>query len=44
MTVGKLLFFGGIAGFGLAIILLVISIIFLKSKKKSLQNRLDEKY
>ena len=44
MTVGKLLFVGGIAGFVLAIILLILSIFFLKSKKNSLENRLDEKY
>ncbi len=44
MTLGKLLFFGGIAGMAVAIILFVCIVLVLKSKKKKLQHRLEEKY
>lgn len=44
MTVGKLLFFGGIAGLVLAVILTIIIIKALSSERKNLEQRLGEQY
>ena len=44
MTVGKLLFFGGIAGLVLTVILTIIIIKNLRSEKKNLEQRLGEQY
>ena len=44
MTVGKLLFFGGIAGLILTAVLTVFVIKNLSSERKNLEQRLGEQY
>ncbi len=44
MTVGKLLFWGGITGLVLSLILFVVVLFYLKNKRKKIQENLEKNY
>lgn len=44
MTVGKLLFYGGIIGLTVALLLFIFIFAILKNKKKNILKKLEENY
>lgn len=44
MTVGGLLFYGGISGLVISVVLLAAVLVYLKGMRKKMQSNLDENY
>jgi len=44
MTVGKILFWGGIAGLAISFVMLIVVLIYLKNKRKKIQENLEKNY
>ena len=44
ITVGKALFWGGITGLAISLVMLIIVLIYLRNKRKNMQANLEKKY
>lgn len=44
MTVGKVLFWGGITGLAVSLILFVVVLIYLRNQRKKIQQNLEKNY